>query len=137
MKVAMAKRTPASIPTTVMPLSVLKPITKIQEPHFYEFVKDNIRTHGLYHPLVVRLITIKDWREEAELDKHQLLPTPPTTYLHYRIQCGCNRYFALKELEYDYVECYVIDTNNEEASDLCWRLRTDKRWQRGSNWENT
>lgn len=136
LKIAKAKRVKPNLPTFDLPLSMLKPINKIQEPHFYEFVKDNIRAHGLYHPLVVHPITIMDWRIEAELDKYQSPPLDPCPILHYRIQCGCNRWYALQELDYDAVECYVIWDDPKSAYDLCHSLRIDKRWQRGSNWEN-
>jgi len=134
MKIAYAKKVREGLETTILPLDMLRPINKIQEPVFYEFVKNSIEAHGLYHPLVVCPITIEAWRTEAELDKFQSPPLDPTDWVHYRIQCGCNRWYALRELGYDEVECFFIE-NMEEAYNLCHVLRVDKTWQRGSNWE--
>jgi hypothetical protein len=120
--------------TVFLPLDAIEPICKIMEPVFYEFVKNSIKGHGLYHPLVVVGITVDDWNKEAEMDVHMSKPIEGSNPLRWRIQCGCNRYFALKELGYDAVECIVMD-DVKEAQDACHMLRIDKRWQRGSNWE--
>jgi len=133
-KIAEARKKPHGVDTVILPLDMLDPIDKVQEPAFYEFVRKSIKNHGLYHPLVIHPITVEDWKKEMELNKGILTPPPRSVNLRYRIQCGNNRYYALQQMGYDAVECAVID-NLKDARDLCWRLRCDKRWTRGSNWE--
>ena len=134
-KFARARRIPEGAHTVILPLSMLDPINKVQEPHFYEFVKESMEGHGLYHPLVIHPISLADWNEELKMDKFQTPPPQDGNLLRYRVQCGCNRYFALIEMGYDAVECIVVE-DLKEAQDLCHVMRIDKRWQRGTNWEN-
>lgn len=115
----------------MMKMEDILPICKIMEPHFYEYVKESIGNFGLWHPLVVVKISKKDWEEECKMDK-DMIPPPEEDGEYYRIQCGCNRYFALQEFEAKEVEC-VVANSIKEAQDICHKLRVDKRWQRGIN----
>jgi len=133
--VAHALQVPEGYRTTVYSLEDLDPITKIQEERFYQFVKDSIRAWGyLYHPLIVYPVSLDDWKKEMEMDPTHTFPKKRPDDLHLRIQCGCNRFFAVKELLYDAVECIVVP-DLKEAQDLAHTLRVDKKWQRGSNME--
>lgn len=134
LKVARAARVPAGKDTVILPLDMLSPITKVFEITFYNFVKESIKEHGLYSPLVIHPITSEEWKKELELDKDQTPPDFNSNPLHYRIQCGCNRFYALQEEGYDAVEC-IVEEDLEAARNLCHLIRVDKRWQRGSNWE--
>ena len=133
MKTAVAMKVPTDALTQILPIDMLYPICKIMEPHFYEFVKQSIDNFGLYHPLVVYSITTKEWQDELIYDKDQDPPDFDTApALMHRIQCGVNRYYALKELGYDAVECLIAETV-AQARDMCHTLRCDKRWQRPDN----
>ena len=132
MKIARAIVVPEGYETTIFPLSVLDPITKVHEETFYQFVLKSITAFGLYNPLVIHPITVDDWKVELELDKHQTPPPMDEDQLRLRVQTGCNRYFALKELEYDAVECIVVE-NLKAAQDVGFVMSRDKRWQRGDN----
>lgn len=129
-KIAEAHRKPED--TVILPLDMLDPIDKVREPAFYHFVKKTFITNKekLLYPLIIHPITVEDWWKEKELDKDQLPPPEDSHLLRYRIQCGCNRYFMLKELEYDAVEC-VVAYKKEDAWELCKKTRIDKSWQRG------
>lgn len=126
-KVATALKKPKG--TVILKLEDLDPVDKIREPVFYEHVKQSFLNHGLFHPLVIRKVTKAEWREEMVLDKDMLPPPPDGPEERLLIQCGCNRYYMLKELGYEAVECILLD-NKEEACELCRRMRIDKRWHR-------
>lgn len=114
-------------------LDQLFPLTKVWEPTLYSFVKDNIERLGLYNPLVVRKITVDEWEKEMELDVTMLPPPKDKGDSLLMIQCGCNRYFALKELGYSSVDCYIVESK-EEAQDLCHTLRVDRTWKKNTLW---
>lgn len=129
LKVAYAYRNIGN--TVILPIDMLEPIDKIREPAFYNFVKKSFEANGLFHPLVVHPLTVEEWEKERLLDVEQLPPKRIGTNLRYRIQCGCNRYYILKEFDYDAVECAIVE-DVAEAHDLCRKLRVDKTWKRGS-----
>lgn len=133
MAIATARKIPEGANTVALPLDMLDPIDKIREPHFYEFVKKSIESFGLYHPIVVCGVTEDEWKKELELDHFQTPPPFDSNILRWRIQCGCNRFYALRELGYDAVECIVME-DVKDARDACHMMRIDKRWQRGSSW---
>lgn len=132
LKIAKALKRPDGYETYYLPLDMLDPIAKVMEEQFYVFVKKSIEDNGLYHPIVVYPIMLDEWFDELVLDKHQIPPPTDSNPLRYRVQCGCNRYYALKELGYDAVEALVIEEKSE-AWDMCHNLRIDKRWQRPDN----
>lgn len=131
---AKAAKVPEGITTVMMDIDSIHPICKIMEPHFYECVKESIGSFGLWHPLVLVEVSVEEWEEEAKHDK-DMFPPPEGDKQDkfYRIQCGCNRYYALKELGCKEVEC-IIAPSIKEAQDLCHRLRIDKRWYRWTSW---
>jgi len=110
-------------------LELLHPIAKVFEPPFYEKVKESFRKNGLYYPLIVHPITIKDWEEEMTRDKDMNPPPKDKGDEVLRIQCGCNRWYMLKEMGYDAVSCTILPTK-EEAIELCKKTRLDKRWMK-------
>ena len=120
--------------THVLPLGMLSPINNVMEPTFYDFVYTSVAAHGLYNPLVVAPLTREQWKEKAKLHEDFISPRSPEDIDHYAIVCGCNRYFALLEQGFKYVECIFIE-DWEEARDQCHKLAVDKRWQRGSNFD--
>lgn len=63
-----------------------------------EELKKSIKTHGLIEPLVVRPI---------DEDKFEII-------------CGMRRYYALKDLGIDQVECNVKDLSDKKAIDLAF-----------------
>lgn len=134
MESAKAAKVPEGLTTTMMSLDEIHPICKIMEPHFYVCVKESVENFGLWHPLVVVEVSVEDWEEEAKHDK-DMFPPPKgeKTDTFFRIQCGCNRYYALKELGYKEVEV-VICGSVKGAQDLCHRMRIDKRWYRWTSW---
>ena len=115
--------------SVILPLDMLEPIDKVREPAFYNFVKKSFEANGLYYPIIIHPITVEEWEKERLLDVEQLPPSPVGANLRYRIQCGCNRYYILRELGYDGVECLVVE-DLEEAWAICRKLKVDKGWQR-------
>lgn len=133
MKVAKAYKVPPGYETVIMKLDDLDPIDKVREPPLYALIKKTFASNGLFHPLTVLRITRTDWENETEWDQDMLPPPVGGEELRNRVQCGCNRYWLLRELGYDAVECVVVD-EKEEAWDLCHTMRIDKSWQRVMNW---
>ena len=124
---------PEGYSSYIFPLSVLDPINKVQEETFYQFVKESMEGHGaLYNPLIIYPLHIDEWKIELEVDKFMTPPPFDQDEMRLRIQCGCNRFFAAKELGYDAIECAVVDVL-KDAQDLAHVMRVDKKWQRGSN----
>lgn len=118
----------------VLPLSILDPINKVHEEHFFQYVKDSIDNHGLYRPLVVQPIHVEKWLEEAELDQHSAPPVsvPEGYEERLRINNGCNRFFALKELGYTHVDCVIVQ-GTKESMDVGYSQSIDRSWHNGSN----
>lgn len=133
-EIAYAYRKPEGTTTKLLNVNDLYPIGKIIEPVFYEFVKKSVQEHGLYHPLVVRPVTYEEWDKELKTPDAVLPPEGEGEGPFLRVQCGCNRLYALKELGYTLVECIEVE-EKEHAENLCHVMRIDKRWQRGSSWE--
>jgi hypothetical protein len=131
-----AMKVPDGYDTYVFRLSDLDPICKVQEETFFQYVKKSVEDYGLYRPLLVYPIHIDDWKVELETDFHQHPPpmSEDDDKIRLRIQNGCNRFFALKEMGYDAAECVVI-YDKTEAEDQSHYARIDKKWQRGSNLE--
>jgi hypothetical protein len=117
----------------IVSLDKLFPLTKVWEPTLFSFVKDSLDKYGLYNPLVVRKITVEEWEKELELDVTMLPPPKDKGDNLLMIQCGCNRFFALKELGYSSVECYIVE-DKKQAQELCHVLRVDRTWKKNTLW---
>lgn len=124
-KQAIAKYKPAE--TLLLPINSLSPLCKVFDDNLFIKIKESINKEGLLYPLLTYPVCTKDWLEDCSRDK-DIFPPPTVGVEHLRIQCGNNRYFALKELGYTEVEVIIFD-DVEEAQRTCAYLRKDKRWR--------
>lgn len=116
----------------VLPLNIIHPVNKIQEPTFYDFVKKSINDSGLYKAPILLPMTMEECKEKAVYDKDFLVPLNDDKEPYLIVINGCNRFFALKELGYQACEFLIIE-NSEVAWDQAHFNRVDKKWQRADN----
>ena len=128
-KVAYARYAPEK--SIVLPLEALFPVAKVQDEGFLHKVTQSFEAQGLLYPLVILKRTQGQWEQDASNDKDMVLApqdVPPDAYIH-SIQCGCNRFYMLKQLGYTSVAC-VIYEDPEVAYSVCSTVRKDKQWLR-------
>ena len=118
------------VDTVFLPMDMLEPYTKVLDNDFYNQVIVSMEANGLYYPLIIHQVEYEKWLKLAQKDGDIRTPDPVGTPLRYKVQCGNNRYWALKNY-FKYtgaVECMVFE-DALEAQDLCRRLRSDKVWR--------
>lgn len=131
-KVARAAKIPEGYDPIELPVNVLDPINKVQDENFFNTVKQSVVYNGLYRPLILHPMTREQCLEKAELDKDFLVPLHTDWQPYLIIINGCNRYFALKELGFDAIECIIIE-NHGKAWDEAYYTRKDRKWYRPEN----
>lgn len=115
----------------LLPLELLEPYTKVVAEEHYNRVIVSMEKFGLLYPLVILQIDEDEWMEDVREQGN--IVEPPGTWgeqVRHRIQCGNNRYWAIKEHypEVTEVECLVYD-NKPDAYEACRKIRGDKRWK--------
>lgn len=123
-----ANRKPENIAVHKVAVSDLLPYSKILNMDTYFSVVHSMERLGLMYPLIVVEMDADEWRAE-EYQQGMLYPPSHAVGTVKRVQCGNNRYYALRDYFDDvtYVDC-IVTGSLEEAQDMCKALRKDKTW---------
>lgn len=120
-----------------IPLDALHCHAKVENPVFLIKIETSIQEHGLQNPIVVVGMTIKRWKELKEYNP-DILPPPeghPEDVV-YHVRCGNNRVRAARALEYDEIDCIVVE-KIQDSNSICLQQREEQnRWSSTNQFGN-